>query len=56
MRLPDAAQDEPGLPGLDLFRAAAHMAAHLVYMREPISAQELTQAQMMLIGFIEERA
>ena len=44
LRLPDAAQDEPGLPGLDLFRAAAaHMAAHLVYMREPISAEELTQ-------------
>ena len=55
LRLPDAAQDEPGLPGLDLFRAAAaHMAAHLVYMREPISAQELTQAQMVLIGFIED--
>jgi len=36
----DAYDDFHGLPGKDLYRAAAaHAAAHLMYTREPISTR-----------------
>ncbi|ADE11226.1 nitric oxide reductase activation protein NorD [Sideroxydans lithotrophicus] len=43
------------LPGLELYRAAAaHGAAHLVYTREPISAEALNPFQMAVISVIED--
>ena len=55
MHLPDAVDDVDGIKGLELYRAiAAHMAAHLVYTREAISADELTPAQMFFIGLLED--
>ena len=43
------------MKGTELYRAiAAHMAAHLVYTREPISAENLSQAQRFFIGFVED--
>jgi hypothetical protein len=55
LHLPDAVDDQAGLKGLEVYRAiAAHQAAHLVYTRAPISAQELNQAQMVLIGLLED--
>jgi len=55
LHLPDAVDDSAGLKGLDVYRAiAAHQAAHLVYTRAPISAQELNPAQMVLIGLLED--
>jgi len=55
LHLPDAVDDSAALKGLDAYRAiAAHQAAHLVYTRAPISAQELNQAQMVLIGLLED--
>lgn len=55
LHLPDAADDNANLKGLDVYRAiAAHQAAHVVYTRAPISAQELNQAQMVLIGLLED--
>jgi hypothetical protein len=44
-----------GLPGKDLYRAAAaHAAAHLVYTQQPLSMEQLNPAQMFLIGLIED--
>lgn len=55
IHIPDAYDDFGGLPGKDLYRAAAaHAAAHLVYTDRPISAEALTPAQMVLIGLIED--
>ena len=55
LHLPDAVEGAGGLSGLDLYRAiAAHLAAHLVYSRAALSAQELTPAQMNLIGLVED--
>lgn len=55
LHLPDAVDDDAGLGGLEVYRAiAAHQAAHLVYTRAPISAQELNPAQMLLIGLFED--
>ncbi|OIR08643.1 von Willebrand factor type A domain protein [mine drainage metagenome] len=43
------------IPGLELYRAAAaHSAAHLVYTREPISAEALNPWQMAVISVIED--
>lgn len=43
------------VPGLELYRAtAAHCAAHLVYTREPISAEALNPLQMAVISVIED--
>jgi nitric oxide reductase NorD protein len=43
------------IPGLEIYRAsAAHCAAHLVYTREPISAEALTPLQMAVISVIED--
>lgn len=55
MHLPDAFDDVDGVPGLELYRAtAAHCAAHLVYTREPISAEALNPLQMAVISVIED--
>ncbi len=55
IHLPDAYDDFSGLPGKDLYRAAAaHAAAHLVYTRSPLSMEQLNPAQMFLIGMFED--
>ena len=60
INLPDAYDDfapegaEP-MPGLEVYRAAAaHAAAHIVYTREPISAESLNNWQMAVISVIED--
>jgi hypothetical protein len=57
--MPDAVDDigpeDNRIPGLELYRAtAAHMASHMVYSSAPISAEQLSPAQMFFIGFIED--
>ncbi len=59
MHLPDAFDDVAGeagvLSGRELYRAsAAHCAAHLVYTREPISAEALNPLQIAVISVIED--
>ncbi len=55
MHLPDAVDDLGEVSGLDLYRAmAAHMAAHMVYTREPVSAEAISPAQQYMIGFFED--
>ena len=59
LHMPDAVDDmgadEKKIPGLELYRAtAAHMAAHMCYSTAPISAEQLSPAQMFFIGFIED--
>jgi nitric oxide reductase NorD protein len=55
LHLPDALDDIGGVPGLERYRAmAAHMAAHLSYTHEPISAEQLSPAQMFFIGLAED--
>jgi len=55
IHLPDAYDDFAGLPGKDLYRAAAaHAAAHLVYTKRPLSMEQLNPAQMFLIGVFED--
>jgi len=55
LHLPDALDDCGDIPGLELYRAtAAHMAAHMAYSTAPISAEELSPAQMFFIGLVED--
>ena len=59
IHLPDAydAADGNGGPvaATELYRAAAaHAAAHVVYTREPISAESLNAWQMAVIGLVED--
>lgn len=60
IHLPDAFDDFTGedgtiISGLELYRAAAaHAAAHMVYTREPISAEALNPWQMAVIAVIED--
>ncbi|BAU50003.1 von Willebrand factor A [Sulfurifustis variabilis] len=55
IHLPDAYDDYAGLPGRELYRAAAaHAAAHLVYTTHPLSMEQLSPAQMFLIGVFED--
>jgi hypothetical protein len=59
IHLPDAYDDltfgETKVPGLSMYRAAAaHSAAHIVYTREPISAEALNPFQMAVISVIED--
>lgn len=61
IHLPDAFDDLPHpegaslIPGKELYRAAAaHAAAHLVYTRKAISAEQLNPVQMFLIGSFED--
>lgn len=43
------------VPGMDVYRAAAaHAAAHLVYTREPLSAEALNPLQLAAIGVVED--
>ncbi|MBO0613755.1 nitric oxide reductase activation protein NorD [Thiothrix fructosivorans] len=53
--MPDAVDDIGDIPGLELYRAtAAHMAAHLMYTRKALSAEQLSPAQLFFIGFMED--
>ena len=59
LHMPDAVDDigpdGNKVAGLELYRAtAAHMAAHMCYSTAPISAEQLSPAQMFFIGFIED--
>ncbi|MDH5710718.1 MAG: nitric oxide reductase activation protein NorD [Gammaproteobacteria bacterium] len=59
LHMPDAVDDygpdENKIAGLELYRAtAAHMAAHMCYSTAPISAEQLSPAQMFFIGFMED--
>ncbi|MDH5357545.1 MAG: nitric oxide reductase activation protein NorD [Gammaproteobacteria bacterium] len=59
MHMPDAVdnieQQDNTIAGLELYRAtAAHMAAHMCYSTSPISAEQLSPAQMFFIGFMED--
>lgn len=59
IHLPDAYDDivigEIKVPGLAMYRAAAaHSAAHIVYTRDPISAEALNPFQMAVISVIED--
>jgi nitric oxide reductase NorD protein len=55
LHLPDALDNYGEIPGLEVYRAtAAHMAAHMVYSSEPISAEQLSPAQMFFIGLLED--
>ncbi len=55
LHLPDALDDIGGIAGLELYRAtAAHMAAHMVYTRSSVSAEQLSPAQMFFVGLLED--
>ena len=56
LHLPDAVDGIPDVvSGLELYRAmAAHMAAHLIYTRTRLSAEQLTPAQLFFIGLAED--
>jgi nitric oxide reductase NorD protein len=55
LHVPDAVDDVGDISGLDLYRAtAAHMASHMVYSTAPISAEQLSPAQMFFIGMLED--
>lgn len=55
LHLPDAYDSFGEVSGLEIYRAAAaHCAAHLVYTREPLSAEGLNTLQMAVIGIIED--
>ncbi|HEY9051816.1 MAG TPA: VWA domain-containing protein, partial [Gammaproteobacteria bacterium] len=56
---PDAVDDigpeDNRIPGLELYRAtAAHMCSHMCYATGPISAEQLSPAQMFFIGLLED--
>ena len=59
LHLPDALDDmgagENKIPGLEVYRAtAAHMAAHMMYSRQSVSAEQLSPAQMFFVGLLED--
>lgn len=55
LHLPDAVDDLAGVGGLELYRAtAAHMAAHICYTDRPLSAEQLSPAQIFFIGLLED--
>jgi nitric oxide reductase NorD protein len=55
IHIPDAYDPFRGIDGMEVYRAAAaHAAAHMVYTREPISAEQLSQAQMRFIELFED--
>jgi nitric oxide reductase NorD protein len=55
IHVPDAYDTFRGIDGIELYRAAtAHAAAHMVYTRDPISAEQLSQAQMRFIELFED--
>ena len=55
IHLPDAVDEVGGIGGQELYRAmAVHMAAHMMYTPAPISAEQLSPAQMFFIGFMDD--
>lgn len=55
IHLPDAVDPIGAISGQDLYRAmAVHMGAHLLYTPAPLSAEQLSPAQMFFIGFFED--
>jgi hypothetical protein len=55
LHVPDAVDDVGDVSGLDLYRATAgHMASHMMYSSAPISAEQLSPAQMFFIGMLED--
>jgi nitric oxide reductase NorD protein len=55
MHLPDAVDGLCDVSGTELYRATAvHMGAHLLYTQEPLSAEQLSPAQMFFIGLAED--
>jgi nitric oxide reductase NorD protein len=51
----DVGPDDNKVAGLELYRAtAAHMAAHMCYTSSPISAEQLSPAQMYFVGLLED--
>jgi len=55
IHLPDAFDSFRGISGIEVYRAAAaHCAAHLVYTTAPLSAEQLTPAQMRFIELFED--
>lgn len=55
LHLPDAVDAVGELKGLEVYRAiAAHLAAHMCYTRQAISAEQLSPAQMFFIGHLED--
>ncbi len=55
IHVPDAYDPFHGIDGMEIYRAAtAHAAAHMVFTREPISAEQLSQAQMRFIELFED--
>jgi len=55
VHVPDAFDPFRDIDGIEIYRAAAaHAAAHMVYTRDPISGEELSQAQMRFIELFED--
>jgi hypothetical protein len=55
LHLPDAVDSVAGVKGLEVYRAiAAHLAAHMCYTEQALSAEQLSQAQMFFIGHLED--
>lgn len=55
MHLPDAVDALGDISGVELYRAqAAHLAAHMIYTSEALSAEQLSPAQMFFIALIED--
>ncbi|MBI3772069.1 MAG: VWA domain-containing protein [Gammaproteobacteria bacterium] len=55
IHLPDAVDNIGDIAGIDVYRAiVAHLAAHICYTRNAISAEQLSQAQMFFIGLLED--
>ena len=55
IHLPDAFDTFHGITGIEIYRAAAaHCAAHMVYTHAPLSAEQLTPAQMKFIDLFED--
>ncbi|NNK78952.1 MAG: VWA domain-containing protein, partial [Litoreibacter sp.] len=55
LHLPDAVDAIGEISGMELYRAqSAHLAAHLSYTTGAIAGEELSPAQMFLIGLVED--
>lgn len=55
IHVPDAYDDENGIAGGDIYRAAVlHCAAHLVFTNEALPAADLTPLQKDAIGIVED--
>jgi hypothetical protein len=53
--VPDALDDIEGVKGLEVYRATvAHMAAHMMYSNQTMSAEQLSPAQMFFVGLLED--